>query len=391
MRKFGTPGLFNDACLQDDAPTKNWAGTAVAEFPQYEEIGANYVIAKQERNYGCWHCPISCGGHMKASTGEYAYPAGIHKPEYETLAIFGTNLLNSNLESIIKLNDICNRCGLDTISAGACIAFTIECYENNLISKKDTDGIAMTWGNTRSIVEMTEKLARREGFGNVIADGVKKAAQIIGKGSVKYAMHIGGQEVPAHDSRGGHGFAIGYGAEPTPGRHTQGGEGPHPRGVMPDFDRDTFKGRGLPHKIGSCFNHVMNAAGCCMIVYGDGYGHVDDFIEAMKVITGWDLTREELLKTGERIDNVRQAFNVREGIKLPYKFPDRMMGIPPKKVGMRAGITLSEDELFNEYFEAMDWDRNSGKPSQKKLLELGLPDVAQQLWPSKLQSNSGPR
>ncbi len=381
LRDFGTSGIFNPCVEVDDAPCQNWAGAAVVDFPDYKDLSGEPVVAKQERKYGCWHCPIACGGHMKAGTGEYQYEAGAHKPEYETLAMFGSNCLNNNLDSIIKVNDICNRYGLDTISAGACIAFTIDCYENGLITKKDTDGLEMTWGNHKSIVAMTEKLAGREGFGDIIADGVKVAAERIGKGSEKYAMHIGGQEVPAHDSRGGHGFAIGYGAEPTPGRHTQSGEGPYPPGVMPEFDRNSFKGRGEPHKIGSAFNQVMSASGCCMIMFGDGYDHADYLVEAIRVITGWDITREELLKTGERINNMRQAFNFREGLRLPYKFPDRMMGIPPKKVGPRAGITLDKDEVFNEYLQAMDWDINTGKPSKKKLLELGLEDVAKELWP----------
>jgi len=381
MSQFGTPGLFNMSIESDDAPAKNWAGTAVVDFPDYKEISGEPVIAQQERKYGCWRCPIACGGLMKASTGEYQYQAGIHKPEYETLAMFGSNCLNSNLESIIKVNDICNRYGLDTISAGACIAFTIECYENGLITKKDTDGLEMTWGNHRSIVAMTEKMAKREGFGAIIADGVKIASEKIGRGSEKYAMHIGGQEIPAHDTRGGHGFAIGYGAEPTPARHTQAGEFPHPEGALPQYDGQTFKGRGEPHKIGSTIYHAMNASGCCMIVYGDGLGYFDQFVESIGVITGRDVTREEVLKAGERVDNIRQAFNIREGVKLPFEFPDRMMGIPPKKVGPRAGITLKRDEIFSEYLTAMDWGLNSCKPSKEKLLELGLDDVARELWP----------
>jgi aldehyde:ferredoxin oxidoreductase len=380
---FGTPGLFNMACESDDAPCKNWAGVAVIDFPKYKNISGEPTIAKQERKYGCWHCPIACGGHMKASTGEYKYEAGAHKPEYETLAMFGSNLLNDNLESIIKLNDICNRCGLDTISAGACVAFTIECYENGILTKKDTDGLEMTWGNTRSIVAMTEKLARREGFGDILADGVKKAAEKIGKGSVKYAMHIGGQEIPAHDSRGGIGFSIGYGAEPTPGRHTQGGEGPHPPGVMveyPGFSRPSYKNRGQYHKRGACMSEVFNAAGICMIVFGDGYGHVDQLVEALRTITGWDITMDELLKTGERIYNMRLAFNAREGLKVPFEFPERMMGKPPKKVGPRAGITLNKDEMFSEYLEVMGVDLKAGKPGRQRLEELGMKDVAAVLW-----------
>jgi aldehyde:ferredoxin oxidoreductase len=379
--KFGTPFLFNMSCESDDAPCKNWGGVAVIDFPGYKDISGEPVIAQQERPYACWHCPIGCGGHMKASTGEYKYEAGAHKPEYETLAMFGSNCLNNNLASIIKINDICNRYGLDTISTGASIAFTIECYENGILTKEDTDGIEMTWGNHKSIVAMTEKLAKREGFGDIIADGVKKAAERIGKGSEKYAMHIAGQEVPAHDSRGGHAFAIGYGAEPTPARHTQGGEGPFPDDTMPEYDHESFKGRGEPHKFGSNLTQVYNATGVCMIVFGDGYGSGDYLLEALQVITGWDIDKEEMLKTGERIDTMRQAFNIREGLKTPWKLPDRMMGIPPKTEGPRAGITLNEDDLFNEYYAARGWDRQTGKPSKEKLLELGLDDVAKALWP----------
>jgi aldehyde:ferredoxin oxidoreductase len=194
-------------------------------------------------------------------------------------------------------------------------------------------------------------------------------------------MHIAGQEVPAHDSRGGPNFAIGYGSEPTPARHTQGGEGPHPEGAMPEFDFSSLKGRGKPHKIGANITVAYNAAGICMIVVGDGYSKFSWLIDALQTITGWDIDKAEMEKTGERIDTIRQAFNIREGLKLPWKFPDRMMGIPPKKEGPRAGITLNADDLFNEYFQEMGWDTKTGKPSKEKLLELGLDDVAEVLWP----------
>jgi aldehyde:ferredoxin oxidoreductase len=383
MHDFGTPGIFNPCVESDDAPCKNWTGVAIIDFPQYKTIGGEPTIAKQERNYGCWHCPIACGGHMKASTGEYRYAAGAHKPEYETLAMFGSNLLNDNLESIIKINDICNRYGLDTISAGACIAFAIECFENGILTRKDTDGLEMTWGNTKSIVAMTEKLARREGFGAILADGVKKASEKIGKGSSKYAMHIAGEEIAAHDSRGGHGFAIGYADEPAPAHHTQSGEGPFPPGVQeeyPGFNRNSFKNRGPWHKRGACVCQVYNAAGVCMIVFGDGYGHFDWLLEGLRTITGWDITLDELLKTGERIYDIRLAFNAREGLKVPYNFPDRMMGKPPKQVGPRKGETLDKDEAFNEYLVAMGVDLKTGKPGKERLIELGMGDVAKALW-----------
>jgi aldehyde:ferredoxin oxidoreductase len=381
LRDFGTPTIYNMCCEMDDAPTKNWTGVAGIDLPTYTKCGAENVVAKQERKYACWRCPIGCGGVMKEGTGEYKYSEGAHKPEYETLAMFGSNCQNDNLDSIIVAGDICNKYGLDTISAGACIAFTIECYENGVIGKEDTGGLEMTWGNHKAIVAMTEKLAKREGFGDILADGVKKAAEKIGKGAEKYAMHIGGQEFAAHDSRGGWGFATGYGTDPTPGRHTQGG-GMVPAGVdIPQIERSTRTGRGKHHRISTCFSHATNSMGMCNFVLG-GFPHIDTLMNALKAVTGWDdITPEELIKTGERITNVRQAFNIREGLKVPFKYPDRMRGVPPKTVGPRAGTTFTQEEVYNEYLKEMDWDFETGKPSKARLLELGLEDIAEVLWP----------
>jgi aldehyde:ferredoxin oxidoreductase len=378
---FGTAALMEMSCAGDDAPCKNWDGVVVVDFPKYKDICAQPVKEQQQRKYGCWHCPIGCGGIMKPSDGEFKYDDHAHKPEYETLAMFGSNLLNNNLISIIKANDICNRYGLDTISVGACVAFAMECYEKGLITKKDTDGIEMKWGDANAIIAMTEKIAKREGLGDVLADGVKKAAERVGKGSEKYAIHVGGQEYPAHDSRGGLNFAIGYGANPTPGRHTMGGEGPLPAGSLPEYDRGSLKGRGVPHSIGVAVTNIYNAAGVCMIVIGDAYNKFDELLEGFRTITGWDITKEELLKTGRRIEMMRQAFNAREGVKTPWKHHDRMLGRPPKKVGPRAGATLDPAELAKEYYEAMGWDTQTGKPGKQALLDVGLNDVAKVLWP----------
>ncbi len=212
---------------------------------------------------------------------------------------------------------------------------------------------------------------------------LRKPPRKSAKAPAEYAMHIGGEEIAAHDSRGGLNFAIGYGAEPTPGRHTQGGEGPFPPGVLieyPGFDRKSAKNRGPYHKRGASICEVYNAAGVCMIVFGDGYGNIDLFVEAMRTVTGWDITLEELLKTGERIYNIRLAFNAREGLKTPFQFPDRMLGIPPKEVGPRKGATLDKNEIFTEYLEAMGVDLASGKPGKARLEELGMADVAKALW-----------
>ncbi len=381
LHAMGTPGIYDICCKIDDAPTKNWAGVASIDSPNYEDCRGANVIAMQKRRYGCWRCAIACGGIMKEGTGEFAFADGSHKPEYETMAMFGSNCCNDDLDSLVLASDICNRQGVDTISAGAAVAFTIECFENGLITAEDTDGLAMHWGDAKAIIAMTEKLVRREGFGDIIADGVKIAAERIGRGSEKYAMHVGGQEIAAHDPRGGWGFAIGYGADPTPGRHNQSG-GNHPPGLdIPKVGRSQLAGRGLYHKISTNYFHAASGLGLCQFVIGS-YPHADQLVEALKMITGWeDITSEELVETGERITNVRQAFNMREGVTGPFKYPDRMRGVPPKTVGPRAGTTFTHEEVYNEYLELMDWDTETAKPSKAKLLQLGLDDIAEVLWP----------
>jgi len=381
LRDNGTPGIFIDCAEDGDTPTKNWSGTATIDFPAYKDISAEPVIERQERRYACWRCPIACGGHMREGRGEYNYEAGAHKPEYETLGMFGADCLNSNLESIIKLNDICNRYGVDTISAGATMAFTIECYENGVITKADTDGIEMNWGNHKSIVAMTEKMVKREGFGDVIADGVKAAAEKIGGDASQYAMHINGQEIPAHDPKFGYHWATTYRLDATPARHTQGPGIPVPGMGLPEHDAKAFSGRAEAHKLGSDFSHVVSCTGTCIFAFW-AFPDVAVFIDFMKAVSGWDFTREEIFKTGERIANMRQAFNIREGINpLKYKIPGRIYGHPVPTQGPLKGITVDEDTLYSEYLTAMGWDTKTTRPSQKKLAELGLGDVAEALWP----------
>jgi aldehyde:ferredoxin oxidoreductase len=385
LKPFGTPFLVDIGVLSGDSPVKNWAGVGVIDFPDFKPIAKEAVIARMTKKFACYQCPIGCGGYMKAGTGEYKYEAGSRRPEYETIAMFGTNCLNNNLESILKTSDICDRYGIDTISAGAAIALAIECYERGLITKKDTDGIEMTWGNHRAIVAMTEKLAKREGFGDVLADGVKAAAEKIGKGADKYAIHVGGQELPAHDPKHSFHYATSYRMDPTPGRHFVGSElsdAPgHPAGLLPKFDLKSFSGRGEARRIGSSFHQTVVCTGMCLFVYW-AFPDVDPIADFMRAVTGWDVTDEELLKTGERIANIRQAFNIREGLNpLKHKVPDRVMGRPPLKEGPVAGVTIDEDTMIKEYLTAMDWDLKTAKPSKRKLLELGLTDVAQELWP----------
>lgn len=371
-----------------NSPCKNWGGVGIKDFPNAAALSHENIVAKQERKFACWRCPVACGGLMKAGT-EYDYPAGAHKPEYETCAAFGILCLNDNLESIVKLNDICNRYGLDTISTGAILAFAIDCYENGIISREDTDGIELTWGNHRAMVAMAEKLAKREGFGDVLADGVKVAAEKIGKGADKYAFHAHGQELPMHDPTFAPSFGSSYQSAPTPGRHTQTGLSmPEEDAIQAGLDltpealdKYTYTGKGQIEVKLRGRTDLLNAAGMCL--FGGAlflpYGNVQDFL---RVVTGWDLRDEELAATAQRIATIRKAFSFREGLKPEdCKLRGHAIGDPPDSEGPLANITVDVDTLCSEYYRAMGWDPVTGKPSKEKLLELGLDDVAADLWP----------
>jgi aldehyde:ferredoxin oxidoreductase len=198
-------------------------------------------------------------------------------------------------------------------------------------------------------------------------------------------MHIQGQELPAHDPKATFHYAASYRLDPTPGRHFVGSElseaPAHPAGLLPRFDHHSFAGRGEARKLGSNFHHTLVSAGMCLFVYW-AYPDVNHVAEFMRAVTGWDVDNEELLRTGERIANLRQAFNIREGLNsVEFRLPDRVIGKPPLKEGPAAGVTVDEDTMMKEYFNAMDWDLKTAKPSLRKLIGLtGLQDVAQDLW-----------
>jgi aldehyde:ferredoxin oxidoreductase len=364
FHKYGTASGGWPSAHSGDTPVKNWGGVGIIDFPDRSGLARDTAIANLERRTGCWRCPIACEGRLKEGTGEYKYPAGTRRVEYETQGSFGTMCLNNNTESINMANHICNSYGLDTISAGTVIAFAIECYENGLITKADTGGIELTWGNHRAIVAMTERMAKREGFGDILADGVKIAAEKIGKGADEYAIHIGGQELGMHDPKLMPAYRLGqvaaarYQMDATPGRHTQ------------DVGPTSFQG------------HIVNAAGLCSfgnMPAADPGKYIAGFMSA---VTGWDRSMDELLKIGERIANMRHVFNLREGINpLKWKVHPRIIGKPPQKEGPLAGVTADIEAQVYWNLGALDWDRITTTPSRKKLLELGLDDVAQELWP----------
>ncbi|MBN2076829.1 MAG: aldehyde ferredoxin oxidoreductase family protein [Dehalococcoidales bacterium] len=361
MQKYGTSAMTERSALSGDTPVKNWAGVGVVDLPDASGLAGDLAIANVDKIEPCWHCPIACQSILKEGTGEYKYPAGTRRVEYETQGSFGTLCLNTDAEALNRINYLCNDYGLDTISGGGVVAFAMELYEKGILTKADTDGIDLTWGNPKGIVELTEKMVKREGIGDILADGVKVAAEKIGKGAEEYAVHAGGQELGMHDpklARPGDTGAARYQMDATPGRHTQ-GFGP-----------------------GSFGTHITNSLGMCLFGGFGPPGGRNWTLEYLQAVTGLDWTAEELNKCGERIANIRHCFNLREGINpLQIYVHPRIYGDPPQTEGPLAGVRADIEAQNYWCLGALDWDRVTTKPSKAKLLELGLDDIAEELHP----------
>jgi len=387
LRKYGTCGLVSLGTTLGLAPAKNWKLNGKKGFPGHSRLDSDEVVRYRTEKHGCSGCVIRCGGTVHLERGPYR-GTETRLPEYETLVSFGHMCMNQDLESIIKAEDICDRFGIDTISTGAAIAFAIECFEKGLISKEDTGGIELTWGSGPAIVSLLEQVVKREEFGAILSDGVKRASERIGQGSEKFAVHIGGQEIPYHDFRyepAGRGMT--YISDPTPSRHERftGGQllqlgvalGPEAElQPGPEGDPEDYEALGRIYAQGTRFYEFFVSCGMC--AFAMGVSPVFPLVDIIRAVTGWDFTAPELLETGERIQTLRQLFNIREGVKPDdFRFPDRMKE-PPAFQGPMKGKPVDYDyhRLRETYFKAMQWNPQTGVPAKVRLKELGLDSAA---------------
>jgi aldehyde:ferredoxin oxidoreductase len=381
----GTASAMMPHLIDHDVPIKNWAGNNVEDFPRekWEKVGWESLGQYALERYACVDCQIACGGWVQVDDGKYAVRRA-HKPEYESLAAFGPNLLNDNTESLIYANELCNLYGMDTIGVGGTIAFAVDCYENGILTKKDTDGLELKWGDADAVVELVHKIARREGIGDILAEGAKTAAEKFGKGAEQLAIHVGGQLIPMHDPRRAAGWGATYVSDPSPATHTRGGtQFPEtgmanpdiyePLGVPVRLDKYNPEGKGKYQAIMSGWQHLMNCSGVCIFA-ADGLNF--RWMELMKAITGWDLNIENVKLTGQRIGTMLHLFNFREGFRLSdFTIPERARGNPPLMAGPTKGVTLDFEGLKHQYFEAMGFDFDTGRFRKDRLRELGLEDV----------------
>ncbi|HBW36395.1 MAG TPA: aldehyde ferredoxin oxidoreductase, partial [Desulfosporosinus sp.] len=394
MKTWGTSGTVAYSANIGDSPVKNWKGVGYIDFPGRltHEISNDSVTKYETDKYGCYNCPLCCGGKVAVTEGPYPISES-HKPEYETICGFGTMLLCNDMPSIIKINDLLNRAGIDTISCAVTVAWAFEAYENKAITSADTDGLELTWGNAEATVKLVEKIANGEGIGKHLMNGVKLASEHFGKGSQAYAMHVGGQEVPMHDPRNpdGTGLGVGYEAEPTLGRHTstldccslyrpaQPSNKLTDKNLHPMKNKCTDADPGDSLRDASCFMDLINGFGLCAFAFDAEV--TPPIVEWANAMTGWNLGFEEYLHIARRIKTLRHSFNIREGINpMEYKMPDRARGIPPLEKGPNAKIKNDFEKGKLNYFVAMGYDLKTAKPLLETLDMLDLPEVKKALY-----------
>ena len=386
-REYGTCSGVTLATETGDAPVRNWLGVGGRDFPMERSgrISDDSVIQHQVRKYFCRNCPVGCGGFVKLEPKRFPVEEG-RKPEFETLVAFGTLLLNDDLESIVHVNNLCDRYGIDTISAGACVAFALECAEKGILSSDKADGLELEWGNAETVVALVEKIARREGIGDLLADGVKRAAEKLGRGADSLAMHVGGQELPMHDPRYEPVVGVSYQVDPTPARHVTCLSGLYENDLMQEIitlegisPPERFEAQGKGRLLASINRviHMVSCSGLCIYSLLMGRPPVLEWINAA---TGWNLSMEELVRVAQRIQLMRHVFNVRHGVHpQDFTLPERAAGRPPLSEGPLRGVTLDVETMAQEYFNVIGWDFVTDAPSEQALSSLGLEDIARDL------------
>jgi len=297
--------------------------------------------------------------------------------EYETLWALGPNCGIDRLDAIIEAMRLCNYYGMDGISAGVAVSFAMDCYEHGILTKKDTDGLDLRFGNHEALLEMLKRIGKREGLGNTLAEGVKIAAEKIGKGSEKYANHIKGVEMTGYELRGLKTAALGYAVSFRGADHNRhGAYGFDIGGKVNRFQVE--KGRGkMVIEVEDLYT-IIDSLIVCKFGRGTYFDAFKDLAGYYTLATGIKMTPEELTLAGERINNVARLFNIREGLtRKDDHLPWKTMNFPIPDEGVAKGSYVRQKELdllLDDYYEARGWTKE-GVPTVEKLKGLGMDDL----------------
>ncbi|MFH1646816.1 MAG: aldehyde ferredoxin oxidoreductase family protein [Chloroflexota bacterium] len=374
--KSGTPMVVDSTSEMGIFSIKNWSATG--EIDMVGGLGdaaqAKAIVNRQH----CHDCPVGCSQVKLVTSGPYAGYLS-EGPEFETTYSLGSQVGVDYLPAVIAGDRLCDEYGIDSISAGVAVGWAMELYEKGIITKKDTDGLELKFGNHQAMIEMLRRIAYREGLGDLLGQGTKKAAAKIGRGSADFAMQVKGLEMPAYDVRGAKAQGLNYATSYTGADHNRGYafqeifDIPIPEKV----DRNAIEGKGRLTR----WNQDVRAVTCdcatmCaflldMAVPGIACQNTADLVNAA---TGMNLTDKEVEKIGERLNNVARLFNIGEGFtRKDDSFPRRIM-TEAIKAGKSKGQLISQadlDAMLDEYYAERGWNK-TGTPTPAKLKELGI-------------------
>lgn len=386
---YGTMWLVEPMNDYGMLPTRNFQE---AVFEGAKKISGETLAKTLKTKDGqCYGCTLHCANICDVRESEFG-SFQIEGPEYETTCLLGSNCGVDDLKAIAYLNLLCDQLGIDTISTGNAIAFAMECYQRGILTSSDVDGLQLNWGNPQAMVELVQRVAFREGVGNLLAEGVARAAEEIGRGAPQLAIHVKGMEMPGYDPRGAVGMGLAYATADRGACHLRAWT--IYEEVMGNLDR--FSPEGKPMLVVARMHRkaVMDALGICEMM-----GLLPIFATLLADATGWKVdplynrVYEKLLEdfiigegkagVGERVCNLARAFNIREGFgKKDDALPERFFkeSVPEGPVKGHPIRTQDFDKMLSEYYELSGWD-GKGVPKREKLLEMGLENAARDLWP----------
>ena len=382
----GTPGLTRGLNAGGILPTRNFrsGGFEGAEELTWESYEKEIFTARRS----CYACAVRCKREVRV-TDRYQVSEAWGGPEYETVAGFGSDCGINDLQAIAKANELCGRYTLDTISTSSTVAFAMECYEHGLIGPEDTGGLELRFGNAEAMVRAVEMIARREHIGDLLAEGTRRASEVLGGDAVHFAMHVKGLDLPMHEPRGKVGVGLGYavgeaGADHLVAYHDPALASPESvsfKGAMALGISEALPPRELSRK--KAINYALleswSSAGKTlgMCYFGPAprsFIQADDVVAAVRAATGWDVTVQDLLRVGERATNLARVFNIREGFsRKDDTLPDRLF--EPLEGGALAGVGMSREEFertLTDLYEIKGWDPVTSAPTRRRLQELGI-------------------
>jgi len=391
LARYGTSGLVMLMNEIGRFPTNNFQS---GDFALAEKIGGETLHDKYwVKDDGCFACPIRCDNVYRVREGEFAGTV-TSSFEYETLSSLGSGVGVSRLDAIIAANDRCDRLGLDTISTGRSISFAMELYEKGILTKKETGGMPLEWGNYHAVLDLIEQIANREGLGALLAEGVRVAAAQIGHGAEYYAMEVKGQEIPAQDGRAQQSMGLAHITSSRGADHLKAfptiDETGYPNEVARRYGKEYLPEMADPHatkykpflvKDGEDFGAVVDSVGVCKsggtFVMAEIYW--PEIAEGLTYATGIEFTSSGLKTIGERIYNLMRAYSALHGItRADDRLPRRFTEEPSPSAGAKGEIAHAE-EMLDEYYDLRGWDRERGWPTTGTLERLGLSQVVERL------------